>query len=411
VTAHLVTAGLVLPAADGEPVADGAVLVREGVIEAVGPVAAVERHAAGAVRWDYPDGTLLPGLIDAHVHLVFDASEDPVSSLRSAPDGALLLQMAGRARRLLDGGVTTVRDLGDRDGLAMVLRDAVAAGDVPGPRILAAGAPLTITGGHCWFLGGEADGEDEMRRRTRRNLRQGADLVKIMVTGGTLTPGGPARFRSQFSDREIAVAVAEARRFGRKVAAHVHGTAGIAAAVHAGVDTLEHCTFFPPGGLAADALAAPGARAEREELIARIASTGTFVCPTLSAGIGEYLDAIGPSLVEHVLELVGEMHDRGVRLIAGTDAGMRGSRFGELAAALDWYAKAGMSPAAVLSAATASAADALGLGDRTGRLAPGLAADLLVVHGDPRADLGSLRHPLLVLAAGRPHRPETVGTR
>ena len=402
-TEYLVTAGLILPTASAEPIVDGAILVRDGVIDAVGAASDVTPHAGpAAVRWDFPSGTVLPGLIDCHVHLVFDASDDAVAALRAVDDRSLLLQMAGRARQLLNAGVTSVRDLGDRANLAVPVRDAIAAGVLPGPRILAAGSPLTVTGGHCWYLGGQADGEDQIRSVLRGNLQRGADLIKVMVTGGTITPAGPARWQQQFSTRDVALIVAEAHRFGRRVAAHVHGVSGIQAAVAAGVDTLEHSTFASEEGFAT------GPPEQRDELIDQIAASGIFVCPTLSGAIGERLTLIGGGVVRRLLDLVGQQHARGVRLIVGTDAGIPGVRFDRYPEALVWYAKAGLSPVAVLDAATVTAAQALGIADRTGQLAAGLSADLVVVGGDPRVDLGVLSRPNLVLAAGRPHVPDPV---
>lgn len=400
-TACLLTAGLVLPTGSGRAVPDGAVLVRDGLIEAVGPVASMS-VPADVVRWDFPDGVILPGLIDTHVHFVFDASDDPVTPLLAVDDETLYEQMAGRARQLLDAGVTTVRDLGDRANLACTLRDAVNRGELPGPRILAAGAPLTVPGGHCWFLGGEAGGDEQIRKVLRRNLDRGADVVKVMVTGGTLTPGGPPRWQQQFTDAEIALIVAEAHRKGRLVAGHVHGVEGVRTSLAAGVDTLEHCTFASAQGLAV------GPTEEQDELIGQIADSGTFVCPTLSGGLDDHLAAVGMEVVDRVLDLVRRQHGRGVRLVVGTDAGMRGSRFDRYAGALPWYEKAGLSKESVLDAATVVAAEALGLGNRTGRLAEGLSADLLVVDGDPRVNLDVLRRPALVLAAGRPHKPEPI---
>ena len=399
----LVTAGLVLPTGAGQPIADGAVLVRDGRIAAVGTTGELGPAAGPATpRWDFPTGTILPGLIDCHVHLVFDAGDDPVTALRATGDEALLLQMAGHARELLDVGVTTVRDLGDRNGLAIRLREAVAGGVLPGPRILTAGAPITVTGGHCWYLGGQADGDDTIRRVLRRNLQQGADLVKVMVTGGMITPAGPPQWEPQFSTAEIALVVAEAHRFGRRVAAHAHGVAGIRAAVEAGVDTLEHASFTSAEGLAT---AAPAAR---DELIDRIAARGIAVCPTLNGGIGDRVTRIGTDGLRRLLDLVGEEHRRGVRLVVGTDAGIPGSRFDLYPQALPWYAKAGLSNADVLDAATTGAAQALGVDGLTGSLAPGLAADLLVVDGNPLLDLAALAEPRLVLAAGRPHLPSVT---
>ncbi|MGW6873538.1 amidohydrolase family protein [Streptomyces xanthophaeus] len=248
----------------GRETADGAVLVDKGVIAAAGPRAAVEAQAGPDVpRLAFPEGTLLPGL-DTHVHLALDAGPDPVETLRAATDTELYPGMAERAPRLLGTGVTTVRDLGDRGGLAVRLREEIAAGLLPGPRVLAAGTPLTGPGGHCWFLGGEVEGPDAIRAAVRRNAESGVDLIKVMATGGGITKGGPPVWQAQFTTQELRLVAEEAQRFGLPVAAHAHGTEGIEAAVAAGVDTIEHCTWMSRDGFDV-----------REDLVAEIIDLAT----------------------------------------------------------------------------------------------------------------------------------------
>ncbi|MGW5352851.1 amidohydrolase family protein [Streptomyces sp. NPDC004031] len=399
-TAHILHAELVVPDPVDEAIADGAVLVADGRIESVGTYQEIRRQAPPQTPvHDFPGATVLPGLIDCHVHLALSGESDAVARLDASDDRTLLLAMAGRAQELLDSGVTTVRDLGDRGGLAVALRDAVARGELPGPRVLAACAPVTVTGGHCWYFGGQADGPEEIRAVVRRNVQAGADVIKVMATGGGLTPDGPAPWTAQFTESEVRVAVAEARRFGRQVAAHVHGTAGVKTALAAGVDTLEHCSFMPPPG------AVRGPDGAAAELIKQIAADGIAVCPTFSSVLSESVRRIGESGVQPWLDLVTHQYEQGVRLLAGTDAGIPGAGFGRYVDGLEWFARAGLDNTAVLAAATSSAADALGIGHRTGRLRAGLEADLLVVEGDPRTELAALRRGLLVLARGRAHRP------
>ncbi|MFB7476980.1 amidohydrolase family protein [Kitasatospora sp. NPDC056184] len=399
-TARILHADLVLPDPADQGIADGAVLVVDGRIELVGTYSEVHRRTAPQTPvHHFPGATILPGLIDCHVHLSMSGEGDAVATLDASDDRSLLLAMAGRAQELLNAGVTTVRDLGDRGGLAFALRDAIAAGRLPGPRILAAGAPVTVTGGHCWYLGGQADGVEEIRAVVRRNVQNGADVIKVMATGGGLTPDGPAPWVAQYTDEEVRAAVEEARRFGRPVAAHVHGSDGVRIALEAGVDTLEHCTFIPPPG------SARGPDDAAAELIKKIAAEGTSVCPTFSAVLDETIKRIGESGVRPWLDLVRHQHEQGVRLLAGTDAGIPGSGFGQYVDGLEWFARAGLDNASILTAATSAAADALGVGHRTGRLRTGLEADLLVVDGDPRTELAALRRSLLVLARGRAFRP------
>ncbi|MFF2813563.1 amidohydrolase family protein [Streptomyces sp. NPDC058000] len=406
-TARLLTADRLLLGPGGATLADAAVLFQDGLITAVGPVDEVVPGAPeGTVRTDFPGATVLPGLIDCHVHLVFDAGDDPLGTLAGQHDHDLLLAMAGRARILLDAGVTTARDLGDRGQLAARLRDAIAAGKVPGPRLLTAGAPVTVTGGHCWMLGGQADGVEGVRATVRRTLRGGADLIKIMVSGGTLTPGGPPTWQPQFTEEEIRTAVVEARRFGRRVAAHAHATPSVAAAVAAGVDTLEHCTFTaPPPEAAGTPGESTGPVPTAAELTRVIAERGIAVCPTLHGGLTDLMHLVDQDELARLLRQIADHHAAGVRLIAGTDAGVPGAAFGRYAESLDWFTRAGLPAEDVLRIATVESARALGLGERTGLLEPGRDADLLVVPGDPREDLTALRHPRAVVSGGRWHVP------
>jgi imidazolonepropionase-like amidohydrolase len=202
--------------------------------------------------------TMLPGLIDAHVHLGFDAGPKPVATMMADDDTTLILRMRHAAGRALAAGITTVRDLGDRRYLGGVLREWFRAGVVePGPEILTAGPPITVTGGHCHFMGGEADGELEVRRAVRSRVKNGADVIKIMATGGHLTPATNPQL-PQYTVAELAAAVDEAHRLGRTLTAHAHGPAGIAAAVTAGVDGLEHCKGALSRGKDADILVVGG---------------------------------------------------------------------------------------------------------------------------------------------------------
>src|SRR4051812_44325800 len=241
----LISAGHVLIGPAGEQLSDGAVLVEGREIIAVGPKRQVERLTAlETPRMDHPDGTIMPGLIDCHVHLAFNAGPDPKDALEGMTDAQLVLTMAGRARQLLETGVTTVRDLGDWHRLTVPLRAATAEGQIPGPRILAATTPLTSRGGHCAFLGGEVDDEHSIRELVRTNAAAGADLIKVMATGGHLTPSGPSMWDPQFTTEQLKIAVDQAHQLGLPVAAHAHATDGIAAAIQAGADTIEHCTWL-----------------------------------------------------------------------------------------------------------------------------------------------------------------------
>ncbi|MFM9583085.1 amidohydrolase family protein [Streptomyces caniscabiei] len=394
----LITAGRVL-VGSGAYLDDGAVLVEGDSITAVGPRAQIaERAGSDVTHLAFPEGTVVPGLIDAHVHLAFDGGADPVAALHESSDETLLQDMRRRAEQLLHSGVTTVRDLGDRSGLALQLDKEIADGSTAGPRIVSAGTPATPPGGHCHFLGGEVSGAEEVRGLVRRNITAGATVIKAMVTGGGLTKGGPKSWQSQFTPEELAALVEEAHQAGVPVAAHAHGTEGITAAVEAGVDTIEHCTWMTSNGFDL-----------RQDVLKRIIDDGIAICPAVSPHWQMLPRFFGEERAAAMFDLVRHMAEAGARLIAGTDAGAQRAGFDGLVPALSFYAHLGLPNGKILDMATADAADALGLGEATGRIAPGFRADLLVVDGDPLADLTALKAVRTVVASGRRHDPrETI---
>src|SRR6516225_9766141 len=280
-------------------VTDGAVVVGDRAVDWVGPAAALPAEYAVLARADYPDSTIMPGLIDSHVHLGLDGGPRPVARMRAETDEQQLILMLRNARDLLGVGVTTARNLGSRAYLDVVVREAIAAGLARGPRLVVAGPPVTVTGGHCWFMGGEADSEDDLRRIVRTHHKHGADLIKVMSTGGFMT-GGSAPWYAQFSTEQLAVIVAEARRLDKPVAAHVHGIEGIRRAVAAGVTTLEHCSFVTE----------TNERRFDEALAATIAEREIFVCPTMNVNAPYIAALTGIKVGEHAKAL----RDAGVRL-------------------------------------------------------------------------------------------------
>ncbi|KMS74410.1 amidohydrolase [Streptomyces viridochromogenes] len=388
----LITASRVLTGS-GRYLEDGAVLVEGDSIAAVGPRAQLaDRVGADGKHLAFPDATVVPGLIDAHVHLAFDGGGDPVATLDESSDEKLLEDMRWRAEQLLSSGVTTVRDLGDRHGLALRLAEEIGRGGTSGPRVVSAGTPLTPPGGHCHFLGGEVSGVDQVRDLVRRNLAAGAGVIKAMVTGGGLTKDGPKSWQSQFTPEELRALVDEAHKAGVPVAAHAHGTDGIAAAVEAGVDTIEHCTWMTADGFDL-----------RQDVLKRIVDDGIAVCPAVSPHWQMLPRFFGEERAAAMFDLVRQMAEAGAKLVAGTDAGVQRAGFDGLVPALSFYGHLGLPTSKILDMATADAADALGLGETTGRIAPGFRADLLVIEGDPLDDLDALRTIRAVVAAGRHH--------
>lgn len=346
----------------------------------------------GTPTRDFPDGTILPGLINAHVHLTFDAVSPPGDSVEAYPgDGDMLDAMAPRAEGLLRSGVTTARDLGDRGGLGIKMREQVASGQRVGPRLLAAAVPLTPPGGHCWFLGGEVTGEADIRAQVRRLALAGADVIKLMASGGATTEGKYAMADCQFTTAEIAGAVEEAHGHGLPVAAHAHGAERIARAVDAGVDSIEHGTW----------VTSDWGWDRRSDVAVQMAEQGTVLCAA-SPNDREFFARIGGDAWAHEMtSRVAWFEQHGVTQTLGTDAGTSISPFTDTPAALARFLENGISsPESAIEIGTVAAARALGLGTVTGALRPGLAADLLIVDGNPLNDLGCLERTCAVVARG-----------
>ncbi|HKZ07885.1 MAG TPA: amidohydrolase family protein [Methylomirabilota bacterium] len=372
-----------------EPVTGRAVVVEAGRIAAVVDA----NQAPRGDRIDLAGHTLLPGLINCHVHLCLGAEADPVRPLRDDSLGVTVIKALLRARESVEAGVTTVRDLGGRDYAEIAVRRAVNEGWAPGPRILAAGKAICMTGGHGWWVGREADGPDDSRRAVREQLKAGADVIKLIATGGVMTPGVEPG-ASQLTAEEMGAAIDEARKAGRRTAAHAQGSEGIAAAVEAGITTIEHGIFLT------------------EEIVARMKARGTYLVATLNApaaisagglaaGIPDYMvrksDAVVPAHIAS-FQLARRV---GVPIAAGSDAGTPLNRHGDYVSELELMVKYGLSPLEAIRAATSVAAEALGLGAETGRIAPGFVADLLAVAGNPAERVGALADVRMVLARGR----------
>lgn len=359
-----------------------AIRIQDGRIAAIG-----ERARGGGDTRDMSGLTVLPGLIDAHVHMCLDPEIRLPEDQSRAVDARAA--MAERARRMVTAGITTARDLGGGEWLELELRDRIKSGELPGPRLLCSGQPVTSPRGHCHFWGGEASDLDAALAVIARQIEHGADLIKVMATGGNLTVGSNPVL-AQFDLETLSAMVQEARRHGRSVAAHCHGTAGIRNASLAGVDTIEHCSWRGPEGTGTDF---------DPEAAARIAERGIWVSPTVNCGWKRFIGR--EDFEPKVTANFQRMREAGVSLIASTDAGIPNVHHHQLAAALPIFARfAGLSPVETLRAATSDAARALGLEAETGAIKPGLDADLLVVEGDPLADLDVLARPAAVFARG-----------
>lgn len=352
----------------------------------------------GAERWPAPESAVaLPGLIDVHVHLTLDPAIASVADQLALPEARVREGAEARALAMLQAGITTARDLGGGAWLEIALRDRIEAGEVPGPRLLCAGQPLTTPGGHCHFWGGETK-SDGFAEVIERQLAHGVDWIKVMATGGVNTKGTSVR-EAQFAAAELNAIRKLADARGRPVAAHCHGTAGIRNAAEAGLASIEHCSFAGEQGFGDDFAA------DVPPLIRR---AGSWVSPTVNAGWQRFfVDEEKPSrFFEAMRRAYRALRDSGVPLVASTDAGIPGVRHEGLPQALPVFARfAEFTQVEVLRSATSEAARALGLSDETGSLRTGLAADVLVVPGDPLKDLAELERPLLVLGRGRPAPP------
>ncbi len=364
--------------ADLQPGLD--VLVSGGRISAMGPAGSFTVNAAETLVFTLNGMTLLPGLIDCHVHLFADAGPEGRLNTDELP-GFALLRAAYHARRTLEAGITTVRDCGGQSHMEFALRQAIAAGYCRGPRLLLAGRLLSMTSAGAEAFNGmyrEADGADEVRKAAREQLKAGADVIKVMATGAVMTPGEQPG-ASQFTFEELCAAAEEAHKAGRKVAAHAHGSAGILTAVLAGTDTIEHGSLL----------------CESPEAIQRMAERGVFLVPTLAtSAMTTHCDLIPDFMAENDRNL-GDAPQRSVRaalaagipIAMGTDAGVPFVMHGDNAIELVLMVEAGLTPIQSIVASTSNAAYALGLQHEIGTVEVGKCADLLVIDGNPLDDI------------------------
>lgn len=367
----------------------GMLLIENGIITDLDTTGAAPPLSADVIDLG-GDGWLLPGLIDAHVHLALDASGDPVQAVMRGDDAHILNRMRDAALSALQAGITTVRDLGDRQYLALTLREEFQCRGTLGPEIVPAGPPITTSGGHCHFLGGEAESIAEIRAAVRERVERGCQVVKVMASGGFLTPRS-APDHNQYELAALRIAVAESHRFGLPTAAHVHAETSILDCLNAGFDSLEHVTFIPSCTEEA-----------ASSIVTRIARQGVFISPTV--GVLPVVQP-PPEFVRHQprkTSFLKKLHRAGASIIASTDAGISPGKPHNILpygiAALPSY---GLTTTEALRAATAHAAKACGLDGSKGQLRAGADADLLAVARSPLADLAALRDVRAVFRAGQ----------
>src|SRR5579859_7175033 len=377
-----------------------------GVVSGMRPLGGLSpsEEKAGAKVIDLPNATLLPGLIDAHTHITYDPNFGYQELGVSIPKEALI--GAKNARVTLEAGFTTIRNVGARGYADVALRDAINEGLVPGPRMLVSGPALSIAGGHCdqnllpfeWHAQAEgtADGIEAVQHKVRETIKYGADVIKVCATGGVLSKGDDPR-ASQYTLEEMKAIVADAHRLGRKVAAHAHGSQGIAWAAEAGVDSIEHGSYIDDASIAA------------------MKKNGTYLVPTLY--LEDWMIKKGnlPPIYQQKMKdtiVVAKKNikhaiESGVKIALGTDAAVY--PHGLNAHEVDVYVnQMGMTPLAAVQSATINAADLMGWSGKTGTLEPGHWADMIAVERNPLDDVRVLQHVSFVMKGGTVYKNESV---
>lgn len=392
----IVTAKRLIGGKDFDSIDRPVIGIRDGVIRFV--ESGTTGHTAQE-RIDLPNLHLLPGFIDTHVHLIFGGEDRDYERVMARDNnGVMLLRASRNAVSYLAAGVTTIRDLGDRDGILVSLREAINAGVIPGPRVQVSGPPLTITGGHFHFCNGEVDGEEEIRKKIRSLHKQGVDVIKIMATGGTTR--GSVRRKPAFTKGEMRIIVEEAHKLGKPTAAHVHCTAGIENCLDAGVDSLEHVGFFSDDGLLEI----------EERLIERMAKQGTTACITLKnsyVGIQRLATSDREADKKRHRELIIEAENRletlkvcrayGVHLSAGTDSIWE---HGDYHIIVELMAETGIPMMEVFKIATIESAKALRLEEHIGTVEAGKFADIIGFEHDPLESIEHVKAPCFVMKGG-----------
>ena len=403
----LIKAARLIDGTGGPPLERGAVLIEGGQIRAVGTEeAVVPPEGARVQEFNYEDKSVLPGLVDCHVHLNGIGDGRSGDELVQLPDEVLTLQSARNARAHLYSGVTTLRDCGAKNRTTFMLRQAMEMGITPGPRLVLAGRPVAIIGGHLSYFGIQATGEVECRAAVRQLLKEGADFIKITATGGSTRTS--VRGRPSFTTEELKAICDEAHKFGKHAAAHCSSSQGMINALDAGIDTVIHAIHHEPDGTSR----------YRREITEQIVKQGALVNATLhqgqtkieglehlreSEGLGEEeqreLDTLRAGK-EVRLEHVATMRSEGVTLVCGSDSSWSVYPMGNFQGEIEAHVEIGMSPMEAIVSATSDSARSCWTDDHVGTLEQGKHADVLVVDGDPSKDITALRNVADVFLGG-----------
>ncbi len=381
----------------GGSIDNGAILIDGDTVVGAGRQADIAQPD-GATVIEAPGKTIMPGLIDAHVHLVNSGGPSASTDSKASTDDDMIIRSMKNSLLAIKAGITTVRDLGGKDFITVSVRDAIAKGILPGPRIVSCASAITTTGGHAHFKSLEVDTPDEMKKAVRHIIKGGADCIKIFGSGGLGTPGSNP-FAAQYGVDEFRVAVEEAHRLGKYVASHVHPTVAIRSAVEAGVDTVEHCSWMTPEGIKVD-----------QDVLEEIIKKGVYISLAFPAAwyrvpLDKLKDGT-PFEGREAMTLprynaIRHMYDSGALVVASSDAGGTYTRIDEFALLLEFLAvKLEISPAKVITSATSLAAEAIGIGQETGSLEPGKKADVIIVDGDPLTDISALQRVETVIKGG-----------
>lgn len=364
-----------------EPIEDAAFLVKDDKILKVGKSDEFTSSEELNVV-DLKGKTVMPGLINCHVHITMEPIGDPFSLYLKESSAKTALRAVVNLRKHLKSGTTYFRDLGGPDGVDIDVREAVKVGMIEGPEFLAAGKVVTMTGGHGWPIGRECDGVDEVRKAAREQLKAGADVIKVMATGGVMTPGVEPG-SPQLTKEEMEVAIKEAHKAGKKTATHAQGTTGIKNAVLAGIDSIEHGIFLD------------------DEVIQLMIENGVYLVPTLAApyliaeqsiesGIPEHALNKAKAVVDIHFESFKKAYEAGVKIAMGTDAGTPFNHHDKTPFELELMVRAGMKPIDAIVASTKVASELLGINEEYGTLEEGKKADFLVLKENPLENISTL---------------------
>ena len=406
---QLIKGKYVIDGKGGAPIENGAVLLEGSKIRLVGLQNTVSAPEGAPVEvHEFSDGAILPGLVDVHTHLNYPGDGTHTNDVMEESDDILLMQSILNAQTYLNLGVTTIRDNGAKNHTTLSLKEGIQRNLATGPRLVLCGNPLTITGGHMWQMGAEADGVDGVIRGVRRLVKMGADYIKVAVTGGTTL--GTYSNLPAYNLEELRAIVWEAHKFQRLVAAHAHATAGIINALEAGIDMIIHCTWREPDM----------STKYRPDIAEKIAEAGRWVNPTLYQTVGvrrerlltkteaEKLTPEEQAALDRLqqlyplrLEQTQMMMEAGVKFVTGTDCGWGEVPFNQIHKEMEMFVEAGMSSMEAILTVTRDAAESVGVGDLVGTLEPGKEADVAVFQGEPHRDVDDITKVAAVFQVGK----------